>query len=69
MLGLETLKIYYDFSKHLTTLDTAAAVILVAITKPDYPYWTLALLGLSVVLALLAMTRLSIVIREVEVTV
>jgi hypothetical protein len=52
----EYLKLLYDISKHLTTLGTVTAVIMIALSEHrGAPYGPLLLKSLSVFLALAAM--------------
>ena len=56
----EYLKLLYDISKHLTTLGTVSAVIMIALSEDlGAPYGPLFLIALSVFLGLAAMDILA----------
>lgn len=57
--ALEFVKLYYDYSKHQTTLSATTAVVLVALFREDAPWVPLILLALSAVLALRVMLGLA----------
>jgi hypothetical protein len=58
---VEVLKLYFESFKHVTTLDTATALVLLAVyrfsdTRPATLGLTLALLGLSLATCILGIT-------------
>ncbi len=64
----EALKLYFEFFKHLTTLNTAAALVMLAIFREmEAPLVStltaVILLGLSLLVSLLGM---AVVVRSVE---
>jgi len=64
---VEVLKLYFESFKHVTTLDTATALVLLAVyrfsdTRPATLGLTLALLGLSLVTCILGMASVITVV-------
>ncbi len=56
--AMDTLKLYYDYAKHLATLIASTAVVLVALLREETPWVPLILLAVAAVLALRTMAVL-----------